>query len=84
MDVKKIAKRGEEIYARRYKENFERNYRGKYMVIDITTEDYSIASTPEEATQEAHKKNPKGVFYLIRIGYSGVYRMRTHLTSADY
>jgi hypothetical protein len=84
MDVKELAQRGEEIYTRKYKQDLEEHHRGEFAAIDVTTEECFIGSSPEEAARKAADSNPGGFFHLIRIGFSGVYRMGTLLSHADY
>jgi hypothetical protein len=66
---KALAEKGEEIYARRYKERYEREQIGKFVAIDVVTEKAYVESFPEEALFAAKKDNPHGLFHLIRIGF---------------
>ena len=79
MNIRKLAQKGDEIYKRKYRKDFEKTNHGQFVAIDVTTEKCYIGSTPDEAVQKAKKDNPKGFCHLIRIGYSGVYRMETLL-----
>jgi hypothetical protein len=84
MDAKRMVKKGEEIYIRRYKKILEKSHRGEYLAIDLNTEESFLGSSPEKAAQKATRKNPKGFFYLVRIGFAGVYRIGSMVTDADY
>jgi len=84
MDLKELAQKGEEIYTRNYKDELEKSHHGQFIAIDVENESYYLGSTPEEAAQKAAQENPGGFFHLIRIGFSGVYRMGTLLSNADY
>jgi len=84
MDLKELAQKGEEIYTRKYKPELEHSHHGQFVAIDVISEDFFLGSTPEEAAQKAAKQNPGGFFHLIRIGYSGVYRMGTLFSDANY
>ncbi|OGC91906.1 MAG: hypothetical protein A2W25_01810 [candidate division Zixibacteria bacterium RBG_16_53_22] len=84
MNLKELAQKGEEIYARKYKEELEKSHHGQFVAIDVTNEKYFLGTTPGEAAQKAAQENPGGFFHLIRIGFSGVYRMGTLLSNADY
>ena len=75
MDVDSIAAAGEEIYNRKYREEYERLYRDMYVAINIRDGSISQADVPVEALIEAEKNDPDGVFYLLWVGHKGVYRM---------
>jgi hypothetical protein len=66
-----IAERGEAIYSRRYKDEYERTHRGEFVVIEVTTEGAFLGRTAEVALQTAYQAIPKGLFHLIRIGEPG-------------
>ncbi len=70
---KAIAENGERIYRERYKEEYERDHVGKYVAINVRTETATLGDSPEETLAAASKKEPGGLFHLIRIGFPGVY-----------
>ena len=72
---KEAAERGEKIYSDKYKSAFETEHYGKYVAIDITTEEAHVGPTPEDAIAEARKKNPKGIFHLVKVGSTGAFRV---------
>ena len=74
-DMKAVAARGEEIYAERYRAEFERDYLGQFAAIDITTTEAYRGLTPEEALNRARERSPEGIFHLIRIGEPGAFRV---------
>ena len=65
-----IAKEAEQIYKEQYKERFEQEYLGRYVVINTKNGEASVHEFSEEALLEARKKDPHGVFHLMRIGPS--------------
>ena len=69
-----VVERGEKIYNEKYREEYERKYRDSFVVIDIRTGDTWRSRKPEKAFESAKKKAPQGIFYLIRVGYSGAFR----------
>ena len=69
------ADKGTAIYKARYQTQYEQEYPGKYVAIDITTEKAWVANTPEEALGVAQGASPHGFFHLIRIGSPGVFRV---------
>lgn len=70
-----IAEKGENIYKTKFQKEYEQKYPGKFVVIDITSEEALVADSPEKAIEAAQSKNPGGLFHLIKIGSSGVYRV---------
>lgn len=69
------AAKGLAIYKEKYQQAFEREHPGKFVAIDITTEQAWVADSPEEALGIAQGKNPNGFFHLIRVGSPGVFRV---------
>ena len=70
-----IVARGEKIYNEKYREEYERRYHDSFVVIDIRSGDVWRSRKPEKAFEAAKKKAPEGVFYLIRVGSPGAFRM---------
>ncbi|MCY3919698.1 MAG: hypothetical protein OXG38_07825 [Chloroflexi bacterium] len=75
MDADSIAAAGEEIYNRKYREEYERLYRDMYVAINIRDESITRSDVAVEAMLEAKKEDPDGMFYLIWVGHKAVYRM---------
>ncbi len=69
--MKSIGERALEIYER-LKPELERDYRGKYVVINVETEEYVIGDGVE-AAKLAAQKLPKGPWALLEIGNPIVY-----------
>ena len=67
---------GSEIYARKFKKDYEQRFYGKFAVIDITTEKAYIGDFSGDAVQSALKDSPHGIFHLIRIGFRAAHKMR--------
>ena len=76
----KIAAEGQRIYVERYKADFERQFNGQYVAIDIDTGTAYRAEFPELALTTARKQAPSGIFHLIRIGSPAAFKAshRTH------
>src|ERR1700676_380701 len=74
-DPKQISERGEEIYNRLYKSEYEQKYGGQYVAININDESSTLAATASEALAEAKKKNPHGFFHLIRVGHPSAFQV---------
>ena len=70
-----IAERGEAIYRNKFKEEYEKSHAGKFVAIEIDSEEAFLGSTPEEAIAAAQRARDGGLFHLIRVGSPGVYRV---------
>ncbi|MDE2639236.1 MAG: hypothetical protein OXI03_01500 [Chloroflexota bacterium] len=77
MDADSIAAAGEEIYNRKYREEYERLYRDMYVAINILDESITRSDVAVEAMLEAKREDPDGMFYLIWVGHQSAYRMST-------
>ena len=69
------AARGEEVYRRLFKTEYEAKYSGQFVAIDVKTERAFRDTTPEGALQKAQAAIPGGMFHLIRVGSPGVFRV---------
>lgn len=70
-----IAERGEKIYQEQLKDILEKDHQGAFVAIDVESGKYFLGQSPEEAIENAKKEVPDKIFHLIRIGYSGVYKV---------
>ncbi len=70
---KAISERGESIYARLYKAEYEKNHAGKYVAINLDDESATVGDTASSVLAEAKKQHPHGLFHLIRVGHSGAF-----------
>ena len=73
---KVLAERGEEIYRRKFKVDFESRHKGEFVAIDVDGERAFSGSTPDKAYAEARRVVPGGLFHLIKVGEPGAYRIR--------
>ncbi|MBI2551921.1 hypothetical protein HYW17_01305 [Candidatus Uhrbacteria bacterium] len=69
VDIEQIAREGRKIYEQ-IKGEYGPKDRGKFLAIDIDTSEVFIGNTSAEAVEEAKKKYPEKVFYVVKIGYS--------------
>jgi hypothetical protein len=84
-DPKSLAHEGERIYAEKYKSQYEAQYQGKFVAIDVRSQMAFIGSTPEEALGEARISQPGGLFHLIKVGSAGAFRVSyTSHASSDW
>ena len=70
--LNKIAQRAEDIYENNHKSKMEKSHFGKFIVIDVISENHYLGNTSGEALQLARNKSPNGVFHLIKVGSPGV------------
>lgn len=70
-----IGARGKSIYHQRLQEAVEPNHNGKFVAIDIETEDYEIDANGTVAVTRLLAKHPDAVIYLLKIGHRSAYRM---------
>ncbi len=76
--AEEIARRGREIYEREIRsEEFDREHKGEFMAVDVTTGAYEIDPDEAEAFDRAEDKNPEGLFYFMRVGYRAAHRLGT-------
>jgi len=71
----KLGEKGNAIYREKYQAEYERLYPGKFVAIDVTSEEAFVADTPEEAIKTLQARNPNSFFHLIKIGSAGVYKV---------
>lgn len=70
-----LAERGEGIYKRRYQQDFERLYLGKFVAIDVSTELAYVGDSPIEALSKAKEQAPEGIFHLLRVGATAAFHV---------
>ena len=75
LNPKAIAETGEKIYREKYQKDFEAKHLGKFVAVDVGTEDTYLGETSEEALSAARHASPKGVFHLVRVGAPGAFRV---------
>jgi hypothetical protein len=77
-----IAARGEEIYDRLYRADFEAKWLGRYAAVDIESEQAIVEDFPEAALAKARASHPHGIFYLVRIGSPGAFKLSRRIADA--
>lgn len=82
-DPNALAARGEQIYNDRYRAEFELVHRGKYVAIDVSTEQAYLGATPEEAVEIARRATPRAILHLVKVGDIGAFRS-TRVTDAEF
>lgn len=72
-----IARLGREIYERDIRAAVERDYDGRFLVVDVTTGRYEIANDELAAFDRAEEENPSGAFFLLRVGRLAAHQLRS-------
>lgn len=73
-DIQKIAEKGAKIYDR-IKIKYEPQDNGKFLAIDVDSENEYLGNTSAEALTLARAKHPHKVFYVVKIGFDVVETM---------
>lgn len=73
--AQEIGRRGREIYERRIRREVEPTYRGKFIIIDITTGEYVIGDSGREASSLMRERNPEAIMHGTRVGARTAYRL---------
>jgi hypothetical protein len=77
----KISEAGLEIYGR-IRETMEASYPGQFVVIDVITSLAYPNRSAQAAIEAAKSANPSGVFFLVRVGATGAFKV-SHTLHAD-
>ena len=75
LNPKAIVEAGERIYRDKYQKEYEANHRGKFLAIDVQTEEAYLGDTSEEPLRAGRNVSPKGIFHLVRVGSPGAFRV---------
>jgi hypothetical protein len=70
-----ISDRGDALYAKKFRAEYEKQYPGKFLAIDVTSEQGFLGESPEQALEAAQAQNINGYFHLVKIGSAGVFRV---------
>lgn len=65
----KEIEKAEELYRTKFQAEIEPAYKGKYIAIDTSSEDYFMGDEILEAYQKAAQKYPDKTFVFKRIGF---------------
>ena len=79
----KIAEAANRIYAEKFKEEYEKKYKGKYVAIDVRTGASYIGDSSDDASENARRKAPYGVFHLIRVGSRSAFKVTRSVKRDD-
>ncbi len=68
VDVQRIAEEGKRVYDR-VKVSYEPKENGKFLAIEVDSQDAFLGNSSAEALELAKQKYPGKVFYVVRIGF---------------
>ena len=74
---KESARRGQEIYEKRVKQQVEAGNRGRIVAIDIETGEFEVGDDSLSASNQLLARCPDAQPWFVRIGYPAVYRFGT-------
>ena len=69
-----ISVRGQEVYDRVVMPKLRPEDHGKFVMLDVVSEDYEIDSDDYTASKVLRSRRPEGQFYLMMVGYRTAYR----------
>jgi hypothetical protein len=75
MTPAEICSQGRSLYETQLRLALETQHRGKYLVLDVETGDYKVASEYVSTLVEMQKKHEGRLQYVVRIGDSTLMRM---------
>lgn len=77
-----IAARGETIYDEKYRAELEKTANGKFIAINVTNAEATLADTGEDAIRLALEKDPSGFFHLMRVGHKAAFEAGWYMSCA--
>jgi hypothetical protein len=75
LSPKEVVERGEAIYQEKVRQLVEPDHVGKFLVLDIDTEQYEIDEDEVAAIRRAKTRNPGGERYIKRVGFRHAHRL---------
>lgn len=72
--AEEAVRRGEAIYDRVIRPQVEAGNRGKYVAIDIETENWTMDAAENTASQMLRNRVPDAEIYVTRVGYGYIRR----------
>ncbi|HYL84236.1 MAG TPA: hypothetical protein VE263_08385 [Candidatus Angelobacter sp.] len=70
-----ISDRGDALYKSKFQALYEKQHPGKFLAIDVVTQEGFLGDSPEQALEAAQAQNINGYFHLVKIGSPGVFRV---------
>ena len=73
-----VADKGEQIYKDLFQDQYEKEYSGQYVVIDVLMKRAHVAESAAKALMKAKADAPDGLFHLIKIEGSAPKGMKSY------
>lgn len=80
IDIHQLSEEGKKIYEE-LRETLGAEHKGEYLAIEVESGDHFLGETIEKAGEKARKQHPDKIFYLVKIGYPGVFNLSTFASS---
>jgi hypothetical protein len=77
LSSKELSQRGQQIYDREIRKKVGKKHRGKFLVIEVESNEYDMDADPVVADQLLRQRHPDSLFYMVRIGYRAAYKLGT-------
>jgi hypothetical protein len=78
-----IAMRGEAIYNEKYRTELEKSSNGKFIAINVSSGDATLAETGEDAIRLGLERDPAGLFHLVRVGHKAAFEAGWYMSCAS-
>ncbi|WP_020475285.1 hypothetical protein [Zavarzinella formosa] len=76
MATAEVVRRGHEIYDRVVKPVVRPEDHGKFVAIEVLSEDFELDADDYSAAERLRVRRPSGEYYLGRVGYPTAYQSR--------
>ena len=73
--TEEVARRGQEIYERKIRQEVEPEQIGRFLVVDIESGDYEVADDDLSASARMLARRPDARLYELRVGRDYAYRL---------
>ena len=70
-----VGRRGREMYEQELRARVESQHLGQFLVLDISSGEYEIATDDLTASESLLARKPDAILYGVRIGSSAAYRL---------
>ncbi len=78
-----ISRRGKEIYQKKIKQLVEPQEKGKFIVIDVESDDYEVDDEATVASDRLRQRRPEAIGFLGKVGYRAAYSLGGRLEPTD-
>lgn len=75
-----IVRLGREIYERKIRPEVEPEHDGKFVVVDVTSGSYEVATDGITAARRLRRDNPDAMLCFLRAGHPTAYRIGAPLS----